>query len=171
MKPDIDNIIGKVSPPATAFVGYILSAVSLFIAFLNPLLGIPVLAIGLYLGFGKNGVEIKSNEKSLREYSSLFGLKFGSWKSIENYPDIAVLRNNVVSSAHSITNRSATTDKNTFFEIYLLDKNHRVKQLVKRMDEFEQALDEAKKLAKKLNVDLKNYNPVISQATRARRRR
>ena len=166
----IDNKIGKFFPPAVTVVGYIVLVLGVLSILANPLIGIAVALIGAFVAFAQAGVEIDPNSKQLREYTSLFNIKIGSWESMEPYSDMAVLRKRITTTAFSRANRPATTSDDVVFDVCLLDRTHRSKKIVKRLKDEETATQSAAQLAETLGLNYGAYNPEISAETRAKRR-
>lgn len=166
----IDNKLGKFFPPVTVVIGYVFLAIGLLLIIGSPFLGIGLALIGTFGAFAKAGVQINANERMFREYTDLFGLKTGKWQSMDGFTDLAVLKKRITTTAHSRTNQSATTSSDEYFDVCLLDKSHRRKQIINRFTEMDMAVHNAQELATKLNLNYGLYNPEISAATKARRR-
>ena len=169
-EPMIDTNLGKAFPPAAVVIGYIFVATGLFIAFGNPVLGIGLAAVGAFGAFARTGVQIQPEKKTYREYTSLFGVAVGSWKPLEGFADVAVLKKTLKTTAYSRANRPATTGSNDFFDVCMLDPTHRKKQVVHRFTDKDLAVKEGQSLAQILNLRDGPYDPQLSATSKAKRR-
>lgn len=166
----ISNEIGRYFPPAAIVAAYIILILGMLSLFVSPLVGLGMVLIGAAVAFAKKGVEVDPNMKRLRDYTGLFSVKFGSWESMEQYSDTAVLRKRITTTAFSRANRPATTSDDVVYDVCLLDRTHRNKRIVKRLSDEAQAAKSAEQLAQTLGLNYGVYNPEISAETLAKRR-
>ena len=166
----IDKGVGKFFPPATVFVGYAFLAGGIVLFLGNPLIGGGMALIGSFGAFGRSGFQINPEKRVFREYTALFGLRIETWKSLEGFSDVSVLRKKITTKAFSRTNRSATTSSGTFYEVHLLDSTHLNKHLIIRWTDDELAARDAQQLAATLGFKYGAYDPQISARSKARRR-
>ena len=68
-----------------------------------------------------------------------------------------------------MTNQS-TTVSDTYFDICLLNSNHRKKELINRQKNLKIAQDTINRLSKELEMDIVKYNPIISSKSKSRKR-
>lgn len=169
MKEKLEAETGSLFPPTMTFVGKIAFIVGLFFVLFAPLLGLFVLLVGAYLGFGKLGVELIPGQESYREFTKIFGLRLGKPKSYKAYPFLSVMRTKVTSSAYSMTNRNASTGSDVYYDVYMLDQSHRKKVLIRRFSNLHDARTNASELGKLISKEVVMYSPVVSAASRARR--
>jgi len=154
-----------------SFVGYFLTALGLFIlVFLNFIAGFIFLILGLNIAFATSGIQIDPNKRLLRSYYGLFGLRFGKWESLDDYKYLSVLQTRESTSTYSRSNRDITVT-DLWFDICLLNENHRVKLIVKRLKSIEEAIKEIKVLSEAMGFRVVKYNPEVSEATKAKRYR
>jgi len=165
----INNKFGKAFPPAMAFSGYVILAAGIVLMWENFWYGLLIAVVGGLICFTKSGVLIDCSNKRYKDYSSFYGIKQGKWESVTPYPFIAILHRNISTTAFSQGNRPGTTGSNIYYDIFLLNNTHRKKVLIKRLKDKEGAITEAKELAVKLDLEMTNYNPVVSSKTRVRR--
>ena len=103
-------------------------------------------------------------------YTSFFGFKTGGWKSLEIYKEIAILKSLVnYKSYYKAT--IPLTSRETYYDIYLLDKTHRKKLLIKRLINKDQSILDAESLASLLKMELTTYKPILSEKSIANKRR
>lgn len=121
------------------------------------------------MGFGKLGVELLPEQGSYREFTKIFGLRFGKPKSFKDFPFLSVMRTKVTSSAYSITNRNASTGSDLYYDVYMLSQSHRKKVLIRRYSNLHDAKTSAHELGKKISKEVVMFNPIISAASRAKR--
>jgi len=153
--------------PFAIFAGFFfyVIVVALFDSFL---IGIPVILVGGLGAFTRGGVQLDLINKMYRKYTSYYGIKTGKWKSFSSYPFLAVL-SSTVSKTTSSKGQTALTTKDKYFDLCLLTKTHRKKIFVKRHENMESAISDARLLANELEVEYTKYTPVVSDRTKARR--
>jgi hypothetical protein len=168
MSKPIDNKIENILPTAGIFAGYVLIVFGLILSFKASILGVVILIIGAIMSFTYNGVQIDVQNKRIRNYTNCLGIIFGNWEGIEIYTDIAVLQINETSKAYSIGN-VALTEKDKYYDVFLLNETHRIKFKIKRCLEKGLAVESAQYIASLLELKYSSYNPIISERTRLRR--
>jgi len=62
-----------------------------------------------------------------------------------------------------------TTSSEIYFDLFILTKSHRKKIRIGRHESKEEAFNDARVLAEKLGMQIVDYNPEVSAATKARR--
>lgn len=166
------NIIikeGRYYPRQINMLGYIAIVFGLVSSIESIVTGTIIIVIGVFIGFSKAILEIDPELKRIRNYPYMLGLKLGKWSSIKEYTQIGILRKNVSEKTFGgRTNKSVTTH-DIYYDITLLNENHRKKISVKRYTSKETAFAELEGFAQDLGVTKTTYNPVISQATKRRR--
>lgn len=170
MAETIHHKFGSTFPTHILVAGYILMVMGLLIALSYPLAGLSFAFVGTFLSFTKNGMLFNPSTKVYRSYTSYLGIKMGKWQSYESYPHLAILRRTISKSRTSRMGVSKEVARDTFFDIFLLNKTHRVKLLVNRQKGQEEAKQLARDLAQQLGVDYVAYNPMLSARTRGMRR-
>ena len=179
LKNPINNKLGMLFPPAMRAAGYLFLFIgvyflsySIYLKFWPfALVALAPFLIGFFIAITSHGILIDVEQKRYKKYTNILGYQQGSWKKWNNYPFISILQNQVSTMAFSSSNRAATTSRNLYFDICLLDKTHRHKLLIKRLNDQNIAIDDAQELAKMMNVQLTRYKPVISMSTQSRRKR
>ncbi len=166
-----DNKFGNSFPPAMVFAGYVIIAVGLVLMWESPSAGFGVAVFGGLISLTRSGMLVDFTNKKYKDYTSFFGIRQGNWNSLDAYPYISVLHRKVTTTAFSRANRPTTTGSKTYYDIFLLNSTHRKKLMIKRHMERDQAIIDAKELAGKLGLQLTDYNPAVSQKTRARRKK
>ena len=137
-----DNAFGRTA----VFVGgvFLLAAVS-FIYFEAYLAGVVVQIISLFVIFSYSGVEIDTDNNSVRQYNKLFGLfKIGRWKSLTAYKGVALIPIVKSESIASWSNRTNTL-RSRDYRIFLVNKAKKPAFAIKcckNMDEARDSLDE-----------------------------
>ncbi len=166
----IKNSHGTIFPPALVFAGYvflvfgIISVISIWIA------GMILIILGAFICFSYSGIEIDVTEKKYREYTFYFGIKSGKWMQLDRFSFLTVLCNREVYEVHSRANVT-TSDSEKFYDVFMLDKLHREKLLLKRFKNAELATEYAKKISIELNMECAKYNPVLTTASKLKRYR
>jgi len=172
-KADISISNGFSFGPATRFLAGILAAFGL----LAVLTGGPGLFVGpviclmsFFALTSKFGTEISLSNNYIREYGSVFGIKSGKWESSLLLPDLCVLKiGKTQSVANSRTGGLGTDMDVSKNEVYFLSANHRKKILIKVCNSKAEALNFAQDLAQKMGKNLAEFNPKISDQSKARR--
>ena len=167
----ISNRIGFSFPTPVVGVGIFMAIAGLFFAATESVLsGLVIAIIGGFLCANSYGTELDMNLKKYREYTAVYGLKTGEWKLLKTRPFIGVLTSRSSQKTYSRSNRSTTLMTDSF-DVCLLNQNHREKTVVKKLDTRKNALKYAEELASLLGVEIVQYNPEISEKTKARRRK
>lgn len=73
-------------------VGIAITLAGLVIVIQNPLLGIGITLAGSFLWSGSYGIQIDVEQDKFREYASMFGIKYGEWKSLDKTPFISIVK-------------------------------------------------------------------------------
>ncbi len=134
----------------------------------NPIFGVILISIGIFVSQSRNGIELNPEQKTYRIYTKFLGLKFGKWHSYEKYPHLSILKRSISTTVYSRAHVAVTTSRNIYYDIFLLSANHRVKLMIQRSFDRETAKKSARHLALQLGVDFVAFNPTISAQTQAR---
>jgi len=169
MSNKISHSLGTSFPFQVVFFGYLTFLASLPMLYYAWPIGVVLLITGVLFGFTRTGIEIDISNKKHRDYTSFIGYKTGKWKSIKNYPHLAILRRRFTGRLEGRTGISMSTGTNYMYDIFLLSKNHRHRLLVQRLKDAQSASTSAKNLAQLLDVEMVTFDPEISAATRAKR--
>jgi hypothetical protein len=137
-----------------SFVGYVLILLAL---------------IGGILIFIRRGIIFNVENKTIKQYYTIYGIPFGEWISIEKYPYISILNKQYSGAFKSGGNLQMHQSKFNHFELTLLDKSHRMKLLINSYDEYNMAENVMKKLSSKLNIEIVKYSPKIGAKSKQRR--
>jgi hypothetical protein len=161
---------GKSFPFGGVVIGWLFFIVGLVMLLGNSFLGLPVLIIGSVMAFTKSLTIIDVANEKIRTGASFLGVKFGDWEDYSSFPYISVLRNDVKTKMLSRGSAEAHL-KDVYYNINLLSGSHRKKILILKYPEKGKAIAEAKKVAIKIERELVDFNPVLSQRTKERRDR
>lgn len=170
MNKIIDNKLGKLFPPATIVGAYTFMVIGFYsiveILFYdidsivkNILLGIFLIIVGSFIAFASKGILLDIENRKYKTYTNIFAYKQGEWKSLHDFQFITVLHKKLSSRAFSRSNRSAITSREFYYDICLLNSNHRKKLIIARYTDKEMAINKAKELSSDLNMNLASYNP------------
>lgn len=167
----LDYKLTRIFPKPTINAGYIILALGVILGFLLEWAALLLVPLGYFIALSFNGIEINPKIKTFRSYSNIFGLKFGKWESLEDYPDLCVMLRKDSYRAYSYS-MSSMTDSNNYYGLFLLSKNHRKKLEIQRHGESQAAIEAAKKLAELLNLNYVKYQPATaSKGLQSRRGR
>ena len=168
-KPII-NHLGRPFPPPHRAIGVVFIVLGLWIFTLNWIVAFCVIALGCLVTLPTNGVEIDVEHRRYKEYTGLITLRLGSWKKLDNWTDVSVIRANETLKVYS-HNLQSTRHTEQVYKVILLTANHRKRMDVKKCPNKEDAIDHAHEYARLFGMNYTDYNPQISAASRARRRR
>ena len=160
-KEFVEYDLGKSFPPATVYAGQFLTLMGIVVMITqrNVLATIPIICIGLLMAFTRSKCRIEPSSKKFKKFNSLFGLENGQSLPLEKFSAISILRNTYASTAYSWANTASETGRDTFYELFLLNHDHSIKELVARFPSFEAAQMEIKNLSKLLDFDEVKYRP------------
>lgn len=159
---------GKIFPPALIWAGYIVLAAGILTLVGLPPVGVIVIAASIYISFSFAGSQLDVQQRAFRLYNSYFWIKTGQWKSLDNYPDIAILTRREVTTMYGLSSLSSSAE-DEHQDICLLNQTHRIKHTIVRCKNRKEAIEEAQKIADALGLRLTTYQPKISDKTRERR--
>ncbi len=166
----VHHKFGYTFPKHILIAGYILMLMGALLILAYPIAGTSFMIVGTFLSFTKNGMLFNPANKTYRGYTSYLGIKMGKWQPYSSYPYLAILRRTISKSSTSRMGVSKEVGRDTYFDIFLLNKTHRVKLLINRQKGQDEAKQLARDLAQKLEVEYVAYKPVLSAKTRGMRR-
>jgi len=161
----IDNFLGKFFSPSGVFSGYVLMVLGVVAFFSNVIVGVLVMLLGALMGFTGEGIEINANRMVYRDYTRVFGIRLGTWKSLGGFRDVCLLVRDYSSQTFSRAN-VVLTETNKVYDVCLLDPLHQTKLVVKHCENAGAARLEIKMLVDVLSVREVDYKPAISQRTK-----
>lgn len=133
------------------------------------IIGPIILVIAIYILTSTYGTEITLEKNYIRNYTTSFGIKKGKWLPSLNYPDITILKTGKGVQMNQVFGPGKVELKEDVYEIHLLSANHRKRILIKEVKNLKDAFILAEELANKMDKNLVQFNPKISQATLNRR--
>ena len=143
---------------AARILGFVMIVIGLIGVFTRGIETIIIALIGVGISFTRYGILIDIENDKLKEYFQVFGVKFGKWGLLKNYPYITVLRITERSSVYSQSNLEHTT-RNIVYRITLLNHNHYEKILLKQFNDEEKANKEAEEYAQLFGFEKVIYSP------------
>lgn len=132
-------------------------------------IGPPVL---LLVSFGltyQHGTDISIENRYVRSYTRVWGVKRGKWKSTVSLPDLAILKMGTTIGIQYEKNTGNKSQSTGFFDVYLLSKNHRIRLFIASFKGIQKAQKEGEYLADLLDKNFTVFQPKISKQTLARR--
>ena len=169
MNENLKISTGKFFPKPLVLLGYVGILFGLFSLIESWVIGLVYISISVMLSFNTGTLEIDVEKRRRRNFPFLFGLKLGSWSSIKEYTEIAVLRSTLSEKTFGGRTSVSVTTTDVVFDICIMNSSHRKKLVIKQFDDKELAQNELSQLAKSLQLTATKYNPVVSQKTRSRR--
>ncbi len=156
MKGIKDNRLHYTFSPSGRFAGWIFMLMGMAVIINLEWWGILLLLFGAFFALTRTGVIINFDHARIREYSVLFGFKFGQWKKLGQYEIVRIYSRKKSYITYSWSNRQHQHIENVF-EIELL-KKYREKGLVidksYSLDEAREKAEKYQKLLKKINQDV-----------------
>jgi len=133
--------------------------------------------IGIMPFFSHWGTELNFERETIREYNSILGLRWGSWKTFEYHTDIVVqtlhYKDEVYSamgvSGAGIRNFKVMTLQDKKTKVFFMTPDHRHKFLVATGKNAEHAFKIAKELSEKTGKKIKKFSPKMSKTSLGRR--
>jgi hypothetical protein len=166
--------------PATRTGAWLFAAFGLYGIYMGGggiFFGVFLLLAAIFALTSKHGVQISLSNNYIREYSSVFGIKSGKWKSTLGLTDITVIKlgkkirmGNFLPAVVATPVGSIEIDASVN-EVYLLTADHRKRILVKVCKSAKEGFEFAKEISSRMGKNLVNFNPKISEATKAMKAR
>lgn len=125
--------------------------------------------VGLAAIFMQTVGQIRITTRERRSANRVFGIYLGKWEPLEPYCELTILQRRISQKIQSSGNVTSTTTSNTYFDIYLLNPNHRKKWHMARFKDSELAKAARDDISRKLDMKVVAYNPE-PLASRPRRR-
>ena len=167
----LDFSFGWLHPPNMRYIGFAVMVFVLIIVVTDgELLSLLGFIPAIWLAFRRSGVQVDLLEDTYREYTESFAIKRGKWISMEQYPDMALLRGVEGFKAYSRA-MIELSDSEVVWDIYLLKKDHRSRLILKRCKSKDEGEKLGPELAEQMGKNWTVYSPKLSEKTRARRRR
>jgi len=143
---------GRFFPIGFILVGIVLIVVGLtLLANLNPF-GLLALPAGLFIVFGQDGLKIDFARSRKKEFISLFGIRFGSWKSLHQMKYVEIKPGGINSGA-SLGGMASVSSTTFAYKVYLIAP--RIKRsIIYAYPEKDEALILGNKLAEGLDLQL-----------------
>ncbi|HYG53336.1 MAG TPA: hypothetical protein VD905_20700 [Flavobacteriales bacterium] len=130
--------------------------------------------IPLVLGVGgltfNYGIDVDVNNNRHRDFVSIFFMKFGTWKSLNLYPYITVLKTNkgrsafgaipIMTGAAALSATLNADYSDGEFGIYLLNQSHYKKIELEIMDDLKKANERLEYFSRAMNKEIATYKPV-----------
>lgn len=130
-----------------------------------------MLGLALVVLTGRQGIEINQTTQRYREVTGALGIRLGKWLPYSQYTDISVLSVNLKSVTYNATNTSATATVEKKFNVCMLTEDHLKRVVLKQVEDFDMAAEEAKEIGESLGMKFAIYSPRVSEQTMARRNR
>lgn len=154
-------ILGKESPLGFTLFGVVIALAGGRLVLFDGFWGgfIPLL-VGLTITFSITGIILDTERKRIKEYTSIWFMKFGKWYSLDSYPDILVLRRTRSNGMNMYgTGSTMMTTSTVIFEVSFASPNHLELFLIARKYNEHEAYRLARELEKETGHELVRYNP------------
>ncbi|HXC04386.1 MAG TPA: hypothetical protein VNZ86_06505 [Bacteroidia bacterium] len=154
-----DNFLRKSFPPPIVLANYIVlgaGVVSLLAGY--AVLGIILCLVGGFVIFTKEGVDVDTANKLIRRYTSFYGIKKGTWIAVNEYPFVCLFKSKSSFRINRIAQNSLEVG-DVEYDVYLLNRSHRDRFLVKTTKTEAQAKEYARQIAKEMDLEFVLYAP------------
>ena len=118
------------------------------------LIGLPIMAMAIY----RVGTEIDHEGSRLREYGSLFGLRWGKWQASTPFKAIVILGKRRTGTMYS-QGQVALDQAERNHDVTLVDATHRKKFLLKACNSVAAARSLAEQVATFTGLPVERYAP------------
>ena len=116
------------------------------------------------------GVLLRASDRYMKRYYGVFGLKFGTWETLEGHTDVFWIREHRTGLQESYAAQNRTYEEYAWV-LCLGDATHRKKIPLARAESKKEFDDKLDALVRDFNLKLTTYSPAISKKTRERKRR
>jgi len=157
----INNHLGNVYSFPLRIAGYILilmGLVAISTLGYGVFLGIVFVLAGVYFSLAAYGIDIDVESRSVRQYKSIAGLKFGKYIEYATYNNISIIRKNRKKTSPFMSDNN-TSESPYNFEIYLVSRSHRGKVMLDVLNTREEAEEAASSYATALKATVVDYAP------------
>lgn len=113
----IDNKLHQPFPGGARFSGWIL--IIFGIVALIKIWGIGLILLGSFFAFTRVGITIDFERKVIRNYSVLWGIKFGKWEQMSDFQKVRINKKKVKYSMLSWSNRQLHESQEVFEILFL----------------------------------------------------
>jgi hypothetical protein len=153
----IDNITGKSFPQPAINGGYVFILFSPVFVFMDsPQIGAVLFLAGLLVSFTVTGVRVDIEKKQFKEYTRYYWIKFGSWKTLIEYPFITIITEQESSIAFSFKSDDSEMNESVY-GIYLVNASKTHKILLKKFKDRDEAMLELPKLAGEMGIKVISF--------------
>ncbi len=127
----------------------------------------------VYIAETHSGIVLNMETKQYKDFQSVFGYKRGEWRSFKEYPFLTVKMVTGVKKYTRIDGFAEIDikDKRRRFDLLLSNESHRKTIFLKSFKTEGEALDFAYTFEENTGLIYQSYNPKISAATMARKRK
>jgi len=158
---NINNRVGYIYSFPVRMGGYILAAIGVAVLVTRGwgiFGGIILLLVGLYFAVTFAGILIDPASKSVRHYTSYYGLRYGAWKEYPTYSHICVIKKD--RKRKRFYQETDTESESPYlFEVYLASRSFRGKVLLEICDNRETAEFRASRYAQDMTASVAEYDP------------
>jgi len=160
----IEYNLGNPNSPKFNLFGYTLLIIGLIFSGLAyfdlDALGIGVVGIvfGGVVVTSRDGVIIDTAKRQLKEYTNLYGYKYGEWESLGNYVSVSVMVSHRVWKLKYLSTKYSDVTPREYV-VCLLGKSHVKIQNLKRFDNQKKAMNFAQQVSSQLNLPIVSYQP------------
>ncbi|MGB3590206.1 MAG: hypothetical protein WBA16_00840 [Nonlabens sp.] len=145
-------------PLPTRIMGGLVTLIGGIAIYTNGWIGLLIFIAGLGMIFTRYGVFMEEDQARFKSYLNIFGFKYGSWKSMKDYPFVTVLHATEKTIRRSLSNNT-TSSTNKVYRVTLLSTNHREKILLRQLHDESTAQELAVAIAANLPLEKVVYSP------------
>lgn len=118
------------------------------------------LALSATLFLLHQGVDVDLEQRRVKPFLLVLGVRWGKWKPLAHTPDMVVLRSTVISPFSMLySGAQQLTFRDTVYDVYLASPSHLTLIQLRRLRGESNAYQSASTLARQMGVSLVRYNP------------
>lgn len=126
---------------------------------INIIVGVFLTAITMGILLIRSGLEIDTERNKLRRYSKIFGYVIGKWENIPELDYVTVVRVKMTTKKFQASSDQyvQASSSNVKFRVNLATKNNKIRVIKVITCGMNEALNEALKIGKALDLDVLDY--------------
>lgn len=124
--------------------------------------GVLLLIIGSIITFSTYGIEISETNNKIRKFTTILGITFGKFKTINNYSQISIVKKNYRYKLSGRSNAGIIVSKNKY-NVCLFNETFRKKFIVKICDSYKDAVEFSDKLAFIIKIEVTKFTPPVKK--------
>ncbi len=163
----IQNKLGNSFAKTIVLIGIILLSFGVFSLFISPILGLILVLLGGFMATTNYGVQIDIRKSKIRQYGSIYFIKYGKWIELSNYKFVTIISKRIGNQIFFSSNQSFTLTEE-LYTVCLFGNKMNKKVEIKIFDKKDIAHSYAEKIQEILNIDFIKYVDFINSIKKDR---